>query len=294
MAACRIADARGVAPRAATIYSCRRDSLAVRGAPPTPRVDTRVISAVHADTQQCSSYTELVRRSPRYAWRARRQVADSSPSVGWSRRGHGTFLGHTVVGPMQLCTIALCSVLAVIQTGASGSPLGVLAEVDEFPAEADELAPAAAMEEPVASLSPKSGDARWLQYLETVSGWIMQRNLPTDNLTHCAFCFCCLCATKPCLTASTLTLTSEASSLLRSIVLQLQTGRRESCKRPSSSTETLLESCWRPVALRTTAHTLTRHCAGATSCVSNKPWRRHLRGMMLATGPRVAVAAAWT
>lgn len=67
---------------------------------------------------------------------------------------------------MQLCTAALYAavITTLIETG-DCTPTPVVVP-DEAP--------------------PKSGDARWLQYLETVSGWIMQRHLPTDNLTHCA------------------------------------------------------------------------------------------------------------
>ena len=142
---------------------------------------------------------------------------------------------------------------------------------------------------------PKSGDARWLHYLETVSGWIMQRHLATDNLTHCRLLPPPHAIFSP--HESTSTQLAQArqkplagtfhSRLLVSHRLpapQLQTGHRGSYKRQSSSTETLLGSCLQPLASHTTAHTLMRRCVGATSCASSRPRPRHLRGTMVAIG----------
>ena len=33
--------------------------------------------------------------------------------------------------------------------------------------------------------APPAGGEEWVEYLETISKWVMQRHLPTDNLTHC-------------------------------------------------------------------------------------------------------------
>ena len=99
-----------------------------------------------------------------------------SQVVCWTTREHIDHGSYLVMQP-ACCAVALCTVVAIVQIG--GSPVlalpGARASSEHF----------GSSENQVADAPPKSGDGRWLQYLETVSGWIMQRHLSTDNLTHC-------------------------------------------------------------------------------------------------------------